>query len=255
MKNRTNKHSSKELRKLAAKVGMAFFLSWSCFILFIVLSGHSRTLSIQPSILVYLGIISLAAYGYKVCTEDPSLIRPSLPCRTFGKNAYIKLQSINQKQAPSCRSLGLMHYAGLAFLFIVCFLFTYLAILPFYLPQEALMQSLSLILMAVLGGGIEEFFWRGYLSPKLAQCLGDKKAYLAPTLCAIVWAFWHLPLVFVSFSFAALIEPIYIIIFAFVLSYLLSAVYHYFFKTYGFSAIIFPIALHSSFNVFLYLIL
>lgn len=51
-----------------------------------------------------------------------------------------------------------------------------------------------LLIMIFLGGGQEEFGWRGYALPRLEQRLG---LWRANTVLGIVWAFWHIPLWFI----------------------------------------------------------
>jgi len=52
-----------------------------------------------------------------------------------------------------------------------------------------------LIFMIFLGGGQEELGWRGYALPFLENKLG---IWLANSLLGIIWAFWHLPLWFIT---------------------------------------------------------
>lgn len=51
--------------------------------------------------------------------------------------------------------------------------------------------ALSLALAAVLGGGQEEFGWRGFALPRLQEAYG---ALTASLTVGIVWAVWHVPL-------------------------------------------------------------
>ena len=51
-----------------------------------------------------------------------------------------------------------------------------------------------LVMMIFLGGGQEEFGWRGYALPRLEERYG---IWIANILLGIVWAFWHLPLWFI----------------------------------------------------------
>ena len=49
--------------------------------------------------------------------------------------------------------------------------------------------------MILLGGGQEELGWRGYILDFLEQRLG---AWLGNLVLGMIWAFWHLPLFFIS---------------------------------------------------------
>jgi len=52
-----------------------------------------------------------------------------------------------------------------------------------------------LIFMIFLGGGQEEFGWRGYALPILENKFG---IWLANIILGMIWAFWHLPLWFIT---------------------------------------------------------
>lgn len=52
-----------------------------------------------------------------------------------------------------------------------------------------------LLIMILLGGGQEEFGWRGYALPILENKFG---IWLANTILGIIWAFWHIPLWFIA---------------------------------------------------------
>jgi membrane protease YdiL (CAAX protease family) len=52
-----------------------------------------------------------------------------------------------------------------------------------------------LLIMILLGGGQEEFGWRGYALPILEDKFG---IWLANIILGIIWAFWHIPLWFIT---------------------------------------------------------
>ncbi len=52
-----------------------------------------------------------------------------------------------------------------------------------------------LLFMIVLGGGQEEFGWRGYALPLLERRFG---IWFANIILGIIWAFWHIPLWFIK---------------------------------------------------------
>jgi membrane protease YdiL (CAAX protease family) len=54
-----------------------------------------------------------------------------------------------------------------------------------------------LLMMIFLGGGQEEFGWRGYALPLLERQFG---IWFANIILGIIWAYWHLPLWFISGS-------------------------------------------------------
>ncbi len=47
------------------------------------------------------------------------------------------------------------------------------------------------VVMAVVGGGLEEVGWRGYAQPRLQARIGQLPAAL---VIGLIWALWHLPL-------------------------------------------------------------
>jgi uncharacterized protein len=52
-----------------------------------------------------------------------------------------------------------------------------------------------LLMMIFLGGGQEEFGWRGYALPLLENKFG---IWFANVILGIIWAFWHIPLWFIT---------------------------------------------------------
>jgi membrane protease YdiL (CAAX protease family) len=52
-----------------------------------------------------------------------------------------------------------------------------------------------LLFMIFLGGGQEEFGWRGYALPILENKFG---LWLANIILGLIWAFWHIPLWFIT---------------------------------------------------------
>ena len=66
--------------------------------------------------------------------------------------------------------------------------------LPMLLPSIWLIIP-YLPFMILLGGGQEEFGWRGYALPILEGKFG---IWLANIILGIIWAFWHIPLWFIK---------------------------------------------------------
>jgi len=58
------------------------------------------------------------------------------------------------------------------------------------LARTALLYPLSVLALALVGGGQEEFGWRGYLLPALQE---RWSALTASVVVGVVWAVWHLP--------------------------------------------------------------
>ncbi|HAH57569.1 MAG TPA: CPBP family intramembrane metalloprotease, partial [Bacteroidales bacterium] len=68
--------------------------------------------------------------------------------------------------------------------------------LPMLLPSVWVFVPYVLIMM-FLGGGQEEFGWRGYALPLLEKQFG---IWYANILLGVIWACWHLPLWFITGS-------------------------------------------------------
>jgi uncharacterized protein len=66
--------------------------------------------------------------------------------------------------------------------------------LPMLLPSIWVFIPYFLI-MILLGGGQEEFGWRGYALPLLENKFG---VWFANVILGIIWAFWHVPLWFIT---------------------------------------------------------
>lgn len=91
------------------------------------------------------------------------------------------------------------------------------------LMDRAPMYPLGLLLVMVIGGGQEEFGWRGFALPRLQT---NFSALTASCVIGLVWAIWHLPLYFMgaarsmSGSF-----PLYVIL-AIAVSIILTSVFN-----------------------------
>jgi hypothetical protein len=66
--------------------------------------------------------------------------------------------------------------------------------LPMLLPSIWIFIP-YLIMMILLGGGQEEFGWRGYALSILENKFG---IWFANIILGLIWAFWHLPLFFIN---------------------------------------------------------
>ncbi len=70
-----------------------------------------------------------------------------------------------------------------------------LAGLPDWTPPSIISALTTFLIILFIGGGLEEFGWRGYALDRLQQ---GSNALVASLLLGLVWGLWHLPLHFIS---------------------------------------------------------
>jgi membrane protease YdiL (CAAX protease family) len=69
-------------------------------------------------------------------------------------------------------------------------------LIPTEIPVAPIVLAIpTFILMLVIGGGQEEFGWRGYAQEPLQEKIGVIRASL---VIGVIWGIWHLPLWFMS---------------------------------------------------------
>ncbi|MEI4801931.1 type II CAAX endopeptidase family protein [Bacillus sp. FJAT-51639] len=86
--------------------------------------------------------------------------------------------------------------------FVWYFLIIVLAFISCYLPtifdgatmQKPLYVALLSFPIMIIGGGLEEIGWRGFLQPALQKRFS---AFFSTVIVSIIWAIWHLPLWFI----------------------------------------------------------
>ncbi|EJR53649.1 hypothetical protein IIM_02428 [Bacillus cereus VD107] len=86
--------------------------------------------------------------------------------------------------------------------FVWYILILVLAFISCYLPtifggatmQKPLYVALISFPIMIIGGGLEEIGWRGFLQPALQKRLS---AFFSTVIVSIIWAIWHLPLWFI----------------------------------------------------------
>ncbi|HHX22687.1 MAG TPA: CPBP family intramembrane metalloprotease [Thermoanaerobacterales bacterium] len=90
-------------------------------------------------------------------------------------------------------------------------------------PISILYMFLNLPLF-IIGGGLEEIGWRGYLQPKLEQVTG----YLVSVLIVgAIWSIWHLPLWLISGTVQSALPFTAYTILAIILSFSFTTFYKY----------------------------
>lgn len=103
------------------------------------------------------------------------------------------------------------------------------------------MAFLQIPLM-IIGGGLEEIGWRGFLQPQLQKKL---PVSLSTLILSVIWAIWHLPLWFIVGTHQQVnMNFFWFLINAMALSFLFAAIY------YGTKSIFMCILLHAMTNAF-----
>lgn len=106
---------------------------------------------------------------------------------------------------------------GLAFVY--CFLPT---LFGGATKEKTLYYAISMFPIMILGGGLEEIGWRGFLQPALQKKLSP---FISTLIVGIIWAVWHLPLWFIQGSNQASWSFLYFSIIVMALSFLLSVIH------------------------------
>lgn len=119
------------------------------------------------------------------------------------------------------KTSGIYSYIIVFLLFLVQFLNFYF----FKIESDACSVRIFIITFAgqlLLGGGLEEAGWRGYLLP----CLYNKHPILVSSvLVSIIWVFWHLPYFFISGSMQAEQSFFAYFMIGIITGFILSAIY------------------------------
>ncbi|MHB8062764.1 MAG: CPBP family intramembrane glutamic endopeptidase, partial [Ruminiclostridium sp.] len=106
---------------------------------------------------------------------------------------------------------------GSAFLFMF---------LPTLWGGATMKQPLYIALMEfpimIIGGGLEEIGWRGFLQPELEKKLPSS---ISSLIVGSIWAVWHLPLWFIIGSNQSSMNGLWFFINAIALAFLLTATY------------------------------
>ncbi|WDV47767.1 CPBP family intramembrane metalloprotease [Clostridiaceae bacterium M8S5] len=106
---------------------------------------------------------------------------------------------------------------------------------PFYV-------GFVLIMPMIIGGGLEEIGWRGFLQSKIEARFS---VFTSTLIVAGIWAIWHIPLWFIYWTNQAEWNFLMFCVFVTSFSFLLSSVYH---KT---KSIFLCILCHATINAFL----
>ncbi|MFJ5766376.1 lysostaphin resistance A-like protein [Lysinibacillus sp. NPDC093210] len=130
---------------------------------------------------------------------------------------------------------------GLAF--IACFLPT---LWGGATKEQPLYLALIYFPIMIIGGGLEEIGWRGYLQPALQK---RWSAFTSTLIVGGIWAIWHLPLWFVVGSNQMSMNFLWFTLMALALSFLMTVIYQ--FTKSIFLCIIFHALINSFWEVYL----
>ncbi len=75
----------------------------------------------------------------------------------------------------------------------------------------------------IIGGGVEEIGWRGFLQPALQKRFS---AFLSTVIVSIIWTIWHLPLWFIPGTSNSQTNFIYFIITIITQCFMLTTIYN-----------------------------
>jgi len=111
------------------------------------------------------------------------------------------------------------------------YLIIVLAFISSYLPtlfggatmQKPLYMAVLSFPMMIIGGGVEEIGWRGFLQPALQKKFS---IFISTMIVSIIWAVWHLPLWFIPGTNQSQRNFIYFIITLIAISFIYSIIYN-----------------------------
>lgn len=93
----------------------------------------------------------------------------------------------------------------------------------------------------IIGGGIEEIGWRGFLQPMLQK---KYSALISAGLVSVIWTFWHIPLWWIKGSNQSSMSFVWFTLTCFSLSILLSFIWN------NYESIYLCIIFHAAINAF-----
>ena len=85
---------------------------------------------------------------------------------------------------------------------------------------QPLYMFIPIFLLTVMGGGLEEVGWRGFLQRGMEKKL---PFWLAAPAVGLIWAFWHIPLWFIAGTSNSTFSYLYFVLFCVTNSYVLAA--------------------------------
>jgi membrane protease YdiL (CAAX protease family) len=194
---------NKEIKRY---LGSTFVLSWILWGTIIILNQFDLLLYGKPLTMVFFIPAALA----------PALCQIFLKWKYSNKEDYMSfLKSIVNPK----------HHIGW-YLIVIGSAFIYF-FLPVLFGAGTIERPLYIALLEfpimIIGGGLEEIGWRGFLQPEL-----EKKLPIIPStfIVGTIWAVWHAPLWFIAGTHQeSNLDFLWFLINAIALSFLLAAIY------------------------------
>jgi len=213
---------NKDIRRY---LGSTFALSWVLWGIIIVFNQFDLLIYGRPLTMVFF---------------IPAALAPAL-CQIFLKKKY----GDKEDYKSFLKSIiNPKHHIGWYIIVIGS------AFLYFYLPTlfsaakvaRPLYIAFLEVPIMIIGGGLEEIGWRGFLQPELQKKLSIIQSTF---LVGVIWAVWHLPLWFISGTHQETnLDFLWFLINAVALSFLLAAIYN------GTKSIFLCILFHAFTNAF-----
>lgn len=214
--------------KLLVYLILSFSLTWISWWL---LAWLTQTGDLQYGAPVFMALFGIGGLGPTVAPFVTSLI-------TDGKKGLRQYGGIAFKWR-----ISICWYFGAVFIFLVS-RFAAIGIsgffdLQFSVDYQPWFQFFPIFLIMIIGGGLEEFGWRGMALPELLK----KTSPLTSTIIVgFIWSLWHLPLFYVIGSLQSRDNFVGFTYHTMALSFVLTWL---FVKT---KSVIIPLAAHAASN-------
>lgn len=158
-------------------IGLAYLISWTCWLIIIFANrfGYLKYGTLYSMILLTIG----------VCGPPISIIALLIKWK--------EIRSLKDFMEYIFKGRNYLRSAIVTLIF--CLIFFTGVNYCFPILQTNWYYFLLDIPCMMFGGGFEEIGWRGFLLLKLEEITSNAAA---PLLLGVIWAFWHIPLWFIS---------------------------------------------------------
>lgn len=175
----------KKINNIKKYVMYTYLLFW---LMILVLGGLASTVTNNSFAMQWVVVVCSWAPTIVLVVLSKKILN-GIPLKDFLKGAF------RDKVSLSCFSISTFTIVGVYFLSVV---------LSGLVEKNSFSASISIPFPAVIwslifsvlqGASGEELGWRGYLLPRLEDNYGFAKGNI---ILGLIWAFWHLPLWFIS---------------------------------------------------------